>query len=186
MRGNINKNDEILLGFKQGRLEPYYRYVYPGLLLYAGKLLGGHNEMSAEDFVQEVSLTAWERRDTFDSISAFKSFLYISVRNTIISQHRKFAVHSRYMTNVENQTPPVIEIIDNEARTILFNAIAELPGKMRTVFELNFIEGLKIAEIAKRMDLTESSIKKYKSHGLDILRQKLDPSLFIALLIGTY
>jgi RNA polymerase sigma-70 factor (ECF subfamily) len=42
---------------------------------------------------------------------------------------------------------------------------------------MSFIEGLKTVEIAGKLDLSDSSVKKYKASALRILREKLPPVL---------
>ncbi len=175
----------IITDFKQGKFELFYRFVYPGLLLYANKMLGPRHEIMAEDHVQDAVFKAWERRTAFESLNSLKSFLLITVRNGIISIHRRDSSFSRYLDHAAEENDDLyIDIIDSEARMVLFNAISRLPAKMRRVLELNFFEGLKIAEITERMNLTDSSVKKYKAAGLAILRRRLDPSIFMMLLAG--
>ncbi len=75
-------------------------------------------------------------------------------------------------------------VIDQEAQTLLYSAIEELPEKARIVFEMSFMEGLKNVEIAEKLGLSDSSVKKYKATALDFLRKKLDPSFFISYFQG--
>jgi len=75
-------------------------------------------------------------------------------------------------------------VIDQEAQTLLYSAIEKLPEKARVVFEMSFIEGLKNTEIAEKLELSDSSVKKYKATALDFLRERLDPSLFMFLFSG--
>ena len=75
-------------------------------------------------------------------------------------------------------------VIDQEAQTLLYSAIEELPEKARIVFEMSFMEGLKNVEIAEKLGLSDSSVKKYKATALDFLRKKLEPSLFLFLFSG--
>ena len=43
---------------------------------------------------------------------------------------------------------------------------------------------LKNVEIAEKLGLSDSSVKKYKASALDFLRKKLEPSLFLFLFSG--
>ena len=49
---------------------------------------------------------------------------------------------------------------------------------------MSFMEGLKNVEIAEKLGLSDSSVKKYKANALDFLRKKLEPSLFLFLFSG--
>lgn len=47
------------------------------------------------------------------------------------------------------------------------------PEKYRRIFELNFRQGLKNAEIAKLLNITESAVKKQKAQMLELFRKDL-------------
>lgn len=180
----VNWNAQILIDFQKGKLDLLYRNVYPGLILYAIKYLGEESEFLAEDCVQNAIFSAWERRNKFDSVYTFKAFLYMAIKNDIISIHRKNSARERYVRELEDASCFANSIIDQEAQTLLYSAIEELPEKAKIVFEMSFMEGLKNVEIAEKLGLSDSSVKKYKASALDFLRKKLEPSLFLFLFSG--
>lgn len=172
---------QVLQSFKMGHLELLYRWIYPGLLLYAVKNAGNQHDFLAEDCVQNAIFNAWKRRTSFDSIYTLKSFLYISIRNEIISLHRKEKARERYFSQLENEWYFTNSVIDQETQLLLYNAIQSLPDKERQIFDLSFIEGLKNTEIAEKLGVSDSTVKKTKARALEILRKKLDPGLFLFL-----
>ena len=174
----MNWEVQILADFRKGKLELLYREVYPGLILYAVKYLGGESEFLAEDCVQNAIFSAWERRAKFDSVYTFKSFLYTSIKNEIISIHRKNSARERYVSQLEDEAFFRNSVIDQEAQSMLYNAIDELPEREKIIFEMSFMEGLKNVEIAEKLGLSDSSVKKYKASALDFLRKRLEPTLF--------
>ena len=180
----VNWNAQILIDFQNGKLDLLYRNVYPGLILYAIKYLGEESEFLAEDCVQNAIFSAWERRNKFDSVYTFKAFLYMAIKNDIISIHRKNSARERYVRELEDASCFANSVIDQEAQTLLYSAIEELPEKAKIVFEMSFMEGLKNVEIAEKLGLSDSSVKKYKASALDFLRKKLEPSLFLFLFSG--
>ena len=180
----VNWNAQILIDFQKGKLDLLYRNVYPGLILYAIKYLGEESEFLAEDCVQNAIFSAWERRNKFDSVYTFKAFLYMAIKNDIISIHRKNSARERYVRELEDASCFANSVIDQEAQTLLYSAIEELPEKAKIVFEMSFMEGLKNVEIAEKLGLSDSSVKKYKASALDFLRKKLEPSLFLFLFSG--
>lgn len=180
----VNWNAQILIDFQKGKLDLLYRNVYPGLILYAIKYLGEGSEFLAEDCVQNAIFSAWERRNKFDSVYTFKAFLYMAIKNDIISIHRKNSARERYVRELEDASCFANSVIDQEAQTLLYSAIEELPEKAKIVFEMSFMEGLKNVEIAEKLGLSDSSVKKYKASALDFLRKKLEPSLFLFLFSG--
>lgn len=174
---------QVLQAFKKGQLELFYRRIYPGLLLYAVKNAGDRHDFLAEDCVQNAIFNAWKRRDSFDSIYTLKSFLYTSVKMrssafTGKEKHRNDILPSWKEAFFANT------VIDQETQLLLFNAIHSLPDRERQIFELSFIEGLKNIEIAEQLGVSDSTVKRAKAKALEILREKLDPRLFLFFFLG--
>lgn len=125
-------------------------------------------------------------KEEINSIPCTRSRLFFTwqIKNDIISIHRKNSARERYVRELEDVSCFANSVIDQEAQTLLYSAIEELPEKARIVFEMSFIEGLKNVEIAEKLGLSDSSVKKYKATALDFLRKKLEPSLFLFLFSG--
>ncbi|MNI91450.1 RNA polymerase sigma factor [compost metagenome] len=68
---------------------------------------------------------------------------------------------------------------------LITSEIAKLPAKMREVFELSRLEDLSHREIAERLNISESTVKKQVQNALKILKARLSHynSLGIMLLI---
>ena len=107
----------------------------------------------------------------------------------------KPAARGSATTFVENQKGDVLiaweneaffanTVINQETQLLLFNAIHSLPDRERQIFELSFIEGLKNIEIAEQLGVSDSTVKKAKAKALEILREKLDPRLFLFFFLG--
>lgn len=102
-----------------------------------------------------------------------KSFLYICIHNVVVSYIRKdnslqhFIRHDN--DNFEDDFS--VELIRQETIDVLIGAVNRLPNDMRQLCEMIFREGLKTAEIAQQLKMTESGVKKKKRRLLDILRK---------------
>ena len=121
--------------------------------------------------MQNAIFSAWERSYMFDSVYTFKAFLYMAINNDIISIHRKNSARERYVRELEDASCFANSVIDQEAQTLLYSAIEELPEKAKIVFEMSFMEGLK-------------NVENFKASALDFLRKKLESSLFLFLFSG--
>lgn len=64
-------------------------------------------------------------------------------------------------------------LIEQEVLDLLFDSIRALPEKYRHLFELSFEQGLKNAEIARLLDVSESAVKKQKSTMIKQLRDEM-------------
>ena len=131
--------------------------------------------------MQDAIFTAWQRRERFVSAETLKSFLYTSIKNTIVSIARKNKAKENYAAQLEEEAYFRNSVIEQEAKARIYKAIDELPEREREVFELSFVEGLKNVEIAERLHLSDSSIKKYKASALEMLQKKLSPDLFLII-----
>ena len=62
-----------------------------------------------------------------------------------------------------------------ETRTLVRNALAELPLAYRVVLTLQQIEGLPLAEVAEALDLSVGAVKTRAHRGRLMMREKLAP-----------
>ena len=179
---NVNTDESLVFNdFIEGKLNLFYRKVYPGLIIYARKFLDEDTKILAEDFVQDVLIEAWDCRKNLTNIYALKSFLYKSLKNDILNSYRKNASRARYLGQLEDPVYFRNSVIDQETRNTVYNAINDLPDHERQVFVMNVMEGLKLGEIAEKLSVSERTVKKYKKDALDRLREKLDPYVFMTL-----
>ena len=56
---------------------------------------------------------------------------------------------------------------------LLFDAIRSLPERYRRLFDLSFEQGLKNAEVAALLNISESAVKKQKAALIKQLRDEL-------------
>ena len=123
-------------------------------------------------------------KEEINSIPCTRLRLFFIWRSKMTSLVFTEKIRERYVRELEDVSCFANSVIDQEAQTLLYSAIEELPEKARIVFEMSFMEGLKNVEIAEKLGLSDSSVKKYKATALDFLRKKLEPSLFLFLFSG--
>lgn len=177
----LKSDKEIIAEFQKGKLELFYKLVYPGMKMFAVKYLGDNYSYLAEDCVQNVVFKSWKRRKDFDTLNSLKSFMYTLIKNEAISYHRKQNTYQKYAEQCSKDTVFKDLLIEQEVKTHLYNAINELPEKYKRVFELSFINGLKNVEIAEILGISDSSVKKQKAQALKILKDKLEPVVYCSL-----
>lgn len=165
--------ESMLAEFKSGKISTFYNELYAKLLVYASRHLGADYAFLAEDCVQDAIYKAYEQRASFKSILTLKAFLYSCIHHAAIDILRKNNAQSNYLSQQENQTEFLNSIIEQETLNLLYDSIERLPEKYRRIFELHFEQGLKNAEIAKLLNVTESAVKKQKAQMLDLLRKDL-------------
>ncbi|MGN0003689.1 MAG: RNA polymerase sigma factor [Sphingobacterium composti] len=155
---------------------------YQNLCFFAYTLIG--DNVMAEDFVQEAFLAFYAKFDTIlPNENVYKSFLYTSVKNSILNWHRRNKVESKYhqLTNFEDFVDLDFDNAMIKAETIaeVNKLIHNLPRACQQVFKLYYLEGLSSKEIAAQLNISINTIKTQKLRGLKYIQSKLHPEYFL-------
>lgn len=168
---------QIFEDFKTGDITPFYKVMYPELIVYVAKILGNEFSFLAEDCVQDAVLKTYDSRNDFDSPLQWKVYLYTCIRNSALNILRKGQARTNYIGNINRDSDKdeslMLDIIEQETLTLLYEAIEALPQELRQLFELSFEQGLKNAEVAAQLSVAEITIKKRKARLINLLRSKL-------------
>ncbi len=151
--------------------------------------LGFHltrDKMAAEEIMQDVFLTVLSKINTLRDNAFFSTWLYRVTTNTAYGFLRALSKGEKTMDqgrsgNMEHEdtyaydwsTLPEDILLSDESKTILINAIDELPESMRIVVIMKDIDGLKNEEIADALGLSVPAVKSRLHRGRLILRQRL-------------
>lgn len=149
------------------------------------KILG--NEQDAEDVLQNTFLKAFQKIGTFEGRSNVSTWLYRIATNEalMIIRKQKPEVNIAELSNEDNEeieTPvqfidwcclPENELLSEETRVAMDNAINELSDALRIVFILRDIEGLSIQETSQVLNLSETAVKTRLLRARLKLREQL-------------
>ena len=140
----------------------------------------------AEDLVQDVFISIWEKRETLAFDSSVSSYLYSAVRYRFFDLVDMQKVRTDYAKNLQLFLDKGEFSIDNymaekELTQAIEREIAYLPAKMREIFILSRKANLKNAEIAGHLGISEKTVKNQVSLALRELRKKL--GLLISLFL---
>ena len=171
------------ISINEHTFEEIYLSYFPRLLRFAREYVA--IEEDAENIVQDVFLTLWERRDDL-KIHVTTSYLFILIKNRCIDHLRRMKhaeIGKKRMQenfNCEQQMKlyslealdPVL-IADTDIERIIYHAIDSLPPKCREVFILHKIDGKKYRDIADEMNVSVSTVENQMSIALRKLREQL-------------
>ncbi|MCX2479711.1 RNA polymerase sigma-70 factor [Pedobacter sp. MC2016-15] len=162
----------IRAGNAQAYTEVYLRYRRP-LYLQAYKMLRDHED--ARDIVQDLYLKIWETRYTLLVKTNLESYLHQAVRHRVIDFIRRQVTVTRYLDSLitfldQELITPDEYYIEKETLDLFKQELNALPEKMREVFELSRTEGLSHKEIAKKLGISERTVKKQIYMALKKLR----------------
>lgn len=156
-----------------------YEEYYSILVSYVANLV--LSDDTAEDIVQDLFLSLWERPVTFISFQAFRSYLYTFVRNASLNYLKHQDVERSYIAAVEAmpEIPSDEELYREEEYRKLFQAIDELPAACREIFLMS-LDGKKNKEIASLLDISIVTVKTQKMRAMQKLKKQMG-ILFVLL-----
>ncbi len=162
--------------------EQLMRRYYAGLSDFALGYVG--TRVGAEEVVQEVFSTLWERRAAWRVRGTLRAYLFGAVRNRALNALRQERADERRSARAaaEPVTPGLgyrrdpDEVARTEARALgLERAIAGLPQAQRAAVELRWQHGLSYAEIAATLGVSAKTVENHLGRALAALRQALRP-----------
>lgn len=133
-----------------------------------------NNDMLAEDVVQEVMLSLWNKRKTLCITSSYKAFLYKSVKNKcldIIKQQKN------KNTKILENEPAVFPQDEFDTMYWIHICINQLPDLQKQVLCMREIDGLKFSEISELLHLKEPHIRMLLSRAKKTLRTTVKKAL---------
>lgn len=163
-------------------MTPFYERYFPGMVMYASRLLGSELDWMADDCVQDAVLDAFQKRHSFSSAEQWRAHMLACIRNKAVSALRKLSAMRNY-TEADNheihEDDATRALIEHETLDTLYAAIENLPSEYRTLLRMSFEEGMKNAEIAAALGVAEITVKKRKVKLLEMLRKNMGDGLDI-------
>ncbi|RZM10897.1 MAG: RNA polymerase sigma-70 factor [Pedobacter sp.] len=145
-----------------------------------------------EEIIQDCFIKVWQKRESLESIENFSGYLYIMCRNHTLAQLKKLAISKTQRMAVEAKLLDEIQLeeLDNPAeeyRVLIEQAVSRLPEQQRKVYMLSRYDRLKHEEIAKLMNLSPETVKKYIMYAVDFIRKDLGtpPNTGIIMILTT-
>jgi len=182
---NICSDHELMALLKEDDhaafTEIYKRY-WKKMLLIAWN--HSHDKATSKDIVHDVFMGLWDRRNTVEILnlsaflatsvkfSIFKFYQKESRRTALISQNYQF----EELTNDEDKLDALF------LNEYINGIVEEMPEKCRQVFSLSRDLGMKNAEIADKLNITEKGVEANLTRALKIIRAELKKNIWLLLL----
>jgi len=191
-RANVYTTDpEIVSAIRQGdeaAFERTFRKYYDRLCNYANSLLKEEDE--AEEVVQTVFLTIWEKRTELEITLSLKSYLYRAVHNHCLNRFKHASVREAHREYTQNFLPQAYESVTevihaSELEERIEAAVSSLPEQCQIAFRMSRFEEMKYQEIADQLGISIKTVENQIGKALKILRSALADYL-PALLIMVY
>lgn len=145
------------------------------LYAYCLRALGDHEE--AQDMFQTISLTVYDKRESFKE-GSFAAWLFTITRNYCLKALRG-RKHTTELTDDMMQTNDEASLTKGDVfmREALQNAINKLPVEFREALELKYFDDLPYEEIADVLGITVSLAKVRVFRAKKLIQTLMSPIL---------
>lgn len=180
-------NAELLSLLKKDDYPAYteiYRRYSALLFIHAYKVLKHREE--ARDVVHDVFTILWVKRADLEVKICLAAYLYSAIRNRALRVISHKQIESVYFDSFRQSASTRGTVTDHlirerELAMLIEKEIDALPAKMGYVFKLSRKLHLSHREIAEKLNLSESTVKKHVNNALKVLRVKFNHFLSLFL-----
>jgi RNA polymerase sigma-70 factor (ECF subfamily) len=169
--------------------EAVFNHYYNGLIYFATSYL--KNREDANDIIQSVFLTLWERRASLHQDTNLMAYLFTNTRNLCLNYLNHLKARSNYLSFQEHSwndlqlniyaleefNPSSLEYDELEKK--LQKALDTMPDDSAKIFRMSRFDGLKYSEIAEKLHVSVKTVEKKMSIALSHLRIELKGFLFL-------
>lgn len=178
---------QIAAGNEHAFSELFYGY-HNQLGVYVQMLTG--SKVMTQEIVQDVFVKIWLNREALDKVEKFTSYLFILTRNYTLNCIRKSAkeqlrISTEDIDSIKEELEEMEEkslLDDPEYISLVERAVAQLPPQQQKVFRLRQ-QGLKNPEIARQMEISTDSVKKYQQWALKTVAEFVKAHAALSLLL---
>lgn len=133
-----------------------------------------YNRSIAEDLVQQAYVELLTGRAQFKAQSTLKTFVFGVVQNLAKSRYRRLGARLRLIRKVAQHDAGRCEMPpEASAKSIVWQAVQELPQRQRDLIELVFCRELTIEEASGVMGVTTGTGRVHYDRAKKALRTKL-------------
>lgn len=176
MEGTAEGGDQIpLLRSHDGAAwEELYRRMYPSMLAFAERRLGGREE--ARDAVSEAMARAVASIGRFsDRGSGPEGWVFGILRHVVLDANRRsYRRRGAVAIDLETTGEHAEELLAADERAAVRLALARLCDRDRDLLELKVVAGLSSTEVADALGMRPGAVRMAQTRALARLRQLLE------------
>jgi RNA polymerase sigma factor (sigma-70 family) len=172
--------------FRDGDREQFamiYNLIWTDLVMGIAYQMRDEDEAVAEDIAHDTIEEIWEKRGTFNDFDHIRGFAF-TVGNRGAAQYYRSAgtltknapeISYRLEQDIKTSHEPLrlSHYVEQRLYKRLYEELDELPERERTAVLL-WCKGLRLKEIAERLNVTPQAVWKLQQKGLRLLRQELE------------
>lgn len=180
---------EVTSELKTGNLKTFemiFNQYYQPLVQYGNTIMKDRDE--AEDLVQQVFISVWEKRENIEVHTSLRALLYKAVHNACLNRIKQQKVRREHISSPELAQPAHVHtdpLQEKELEHRIEAAISLLPEQCAKIFRLSRFEQLKYQEIADKLGLSVKTIENQMGKALKLMRESLREYLPLLILFFT-
>ena len=134
------------------------------------------DEFLAQDAIQETYILALKNITTLRDPLVFVSWLNQINMRVCFAMYQKERKHNAELDHSknrgENESPEFL-VMKKDEQEYVINQILALPFSESQAIFLRYSRNMKVGDIARMMDISQSSVKRYLTNGRKMLAQRL-------------
>ena len=132
----------------------------------------------SEEIAQDVFVKIWEKKENLATVHSFRPYVFKTAKNLLLDKIRRKETETKVLDYLRPDTEESGEYSDSDAIYNQYHQIAQeaknmLPQKRKRIFEMNTEEGMALDEIAERLSISKTVVKKQLYAATDFVREYL-------------
>lgn len=184
----LSEDDTLLLqALKRGdkkSFERFFHRYYPLLCAYARRFV---STSDAEEVVQDIFATFWEKRESLLINSSLNAYLfrmvYHRILNKLVKEDAMHRADERFCQDMNDLLYDEEPFSLEELQQRISSALAALPPTYREAFMLYRLQGMECKEIAAQLGVSDKLVYYRVQQAVKLLEEDLKDYLPLVLLL---
>ncbi|HZE83911.1 MAG TPA: sigma-70 family RNA polymerase sigma factor [Puia sp.] len=189
---NIHNEKELLLQVANGdriAFQLLYKHYYPLVEYYVSFF--APSDSRVRDLTQDVFVRIWDNHEKLAAVEAFKPYVKTMTRNLILNyiralKMRKTLVALEPSADLPSGYDTENEVLSGQYLDIISTAIDQLPDGRRKILKMSIDDGLSLDEIAEKLQISRSGVKKQLYAATRYVREYLREHGELSLLLFVF
>ncbi|MEO9021164.1 MAG: RNA polymerase sigma-70 factor [Ginsengibacter sp.] len=123
-----------------------------------------HSKESTEEVVNDVFLSLWQKRTMLDTINNINVYLYVAIKNASLNFLRKknytlpLSIDDLTVHHLHLVPNPELILITSELKSLIQEAIEQLPPRCKIIFKLVKEDGLSYKEVSSILEISVKTV----------------------------
>jgi RNA polymerase sigma-70 factor, ECF subfamily len=131
------------------------------------------DEATADDLTQETLLKVYRSSTSLRDDDRLEAWLYRIARRTLIDYYRKRRHSEELPASLKSESEDEVSAIRDAVLFSTIRFMQELPELYRVPLQLSELEGVSMANIASRLELSLTAVKSRIRRGRQMIKKKL-------------